>query len=374
MDVEITDLQLHYGDFHAVKGIDLTIEDGSALVLLGPSGCGKTSTMRTVAGLETPTGGRIAIGGRTVFDAEKRINVAPNRRNIGMVFQSYAVWPHRTVRQNVEYPLRVRKVARAARRATVERILELTGLTEYAERGASRLSGGQMQRVALARSLAMSPSVLLLDEPLSNLDALLRENLRNELRRIQQESGLTSVYVTHDQSEALALADKIALMRAGRIVQVGSPSDLFESPTDSEAARFMGFENILPIADGDTGLRLGGRPIAPATTDDVDEIEETVGEASAASPPAGRPAASEFLCVRAENVEILPDGEHGATPATVAVATYQGRGVEYDCHLDGGQRVRVRASGACPRYARGDAVGIRIDADSGLVLSGAARA
>ncbi|MGC5615497.1 ABC transporter ATP-binding protein [Georgenia sp. Z1491] len=367
MDVRMTDLQLHYGDFHAVKDVTLSVDDGSALVLLGPSGCGKTSTMRTIAGLETPSGGRITIGGQPMFDASTRTNVAPNKRNVGMVFQSYAVWPHRTVRENVEFPLRVRRTETAARRRRGDEILALTGLTEYADRGASRLSGGQMQRVALARSLAMNPSVLLLDEPLSNLDALLRENLRNELRRIQQEAGITSVYVTHDQAEALALADRIAMMRAGRVVQTGTPAELFENPVDKDAARFMGFENILEIATGETPVRLAGRYVVPHSDQVADAVtdHETDGEGT---PAQGR----EYLCVRAENVTLTAadDGGTGDTEAEISVVTYQGRSVEYDCVIDGDTTIRVKVGGSAARFSRGDRVRLAVDVEAARILGG----
>ncbi|MGO1174140.1 MAG: ABC transporter ATP-binding protein [Actinomycetaceae bacterium] len=363
MDVRIDDLQLHYDDFHAVKDVTLGVEDGTALVLLGPSGCGKTSTMRTIAGLETPSGGTISIGGKAMFDADRRTNVPPNKRNVGMVFQSYAVWPHRTVRENVEFPLRIRRTDGAERKRRVDEILELSGLTDYAERGASRLSGGQMQRVALARSLAMNPSVLLLDEPLSNLDALLRESLRNELRRIQQESGITSVYVTHDQTEALALADQIAMMRAGRVVQVGAPRDIFEEPADKEVARFMGFENIFRLADAETSVQVAGRYVVPhsdqvSSAVDVDQGAETV--------------AHEYLCVRAEHVrvELAGAGATGDVEAEVAVVTYQGRGVEYDCVVDGGTTIRAKVAGAGAPHSRGDRVVLTVDPTACRVLGG----
>ena len=212
MKITLEHLSLKYGANTVVKDLDLQIADGESLVLLGQSGCGKTSTMRCIAGLEQPSGGRITIGDTVVHDSERRVTVAPYKRNVGMVFQSYAVWPHRTVFENVGFSLKMKKVPKEEAARRVRKALAIVGLADFETRGASQLSGGQMQRVALARSLVMQPSVLLLDEPLSNLDARLRERLRIELREIQLEQNLTTVYVTHDQIEAFALADRIALM------------------------------------------------------------------------------------------------------------------------------------------------------------------
>ena len=227
-----------------MDNLSLDIKKGQLYVLLGPSGCGKTTTMRCIAGLETPQEGRIAVDGRPVLDAQRRINVPTHKRNIGMVFQSYAIWPHKTVFENVAFPLRMQGIKAKAAAGRVSTILEKVGLGGFEDRGASLLSGGQMQRVALARSIAMQPSVLLFDEPLSNLDARLRENLRFEIRALQQEFGFTAVYVTHDQSEALALGDEIAVMKAGRIVQQGNPIELYRNPVSGFVAAFLGVGNI----------------------------------------------------------------------------------------------------------------------------------
>ncbi|TMR14061.1 ABC transporter ATP-binding protein [Nonomuraea zeae] len=270
MKVEVHGLTLTYGDAVAVSDLDLTVDEGESLVLLGQSGCGKTSTMRCIAGLETPTSGVISIGGRPVFDSGSGVNRAPNKRNIGMVFQSYAIWPHMTVFENVAFPLRMKGRKGAEIRAAVRETLELVGLDHLADRGASLLSGGQMQRVALARSLAMQPSVLLLDEPLSNLDARLRHRLRMELRELQLRLGVTSMYVTHDQDEALALADRIALMQSGRIVQIGTPPEIYAQPGSASIAEFLGVDNIIPVTREDgscvrltaTGQKVAVEPYA----------------------------------------------------------------------------------------------------------------
>src|SRR5690349_8619066 len=219
--ITIKDLVIAYGSAVAVHGIDLAVQPGEFVTLLGPSGCGKTTTLRSIAGLERPTGGEIAVDDKIVFSAQKRIFVPPYQRNFGMVFQSYAIWPHMTVFANAAFPLKMRKnkPSQSDIRDKVMRILTVVGLESFADRDATKLSGGQQQRLALARALVMEPELLLLDEPLSNLDAKLRVRLRFELKRIQREVGLTTIYVTHDQGEALALSHEIAVMNEGRIVQ-----------------------------------------------------------------------------------------------------------------------------------------------------------
>ncbi|WP_140984632.1 ABC transporter ATP-binding protein [Asticcacaulis tiandongensis] len=229
----------------AVHDLDLDIADGEFFVLLGPSGCGKTTTLRCVAGLEEPDGGHISIGGDIVADADKGRYVAPENRNVGMVFQSYALWPHMSVRQNVGYPLRVRSYSRDEASKAIGAALELVGLEGYGDRYPSELSGGQQQRVALARAIVARPRLLLFDEPLSNLDTQLRLRLRQDLRRVHTEIGYTAVYVTHDHGEALALADRIAVMNHGRLEQVGTPSEIFLSPRTRFAAEFVGYDNFL---------------------------------------------------------------------------------------------------------------------------------
>src|SRR4051812_36449563 len=229
----------------AVDGVSFTVPAGEIVVLLGPSGCGKTTTLRCVAGLEHPTDGAISIAGRVVSEPARGIAVAPRHRDLGMVFQSYAVWPHMTVRQNVVYPLKHRGVARADAKAKVDETLALVGLSDYAERPVTSLSGGQMQRVALARSIVYRPKLLLLDEPLSNLDAKLRLRLRDDLRRILKAAGITALYVTHDQTEAVALGDRIGVMRDGKLLQMGTPDEIYNRPADLFVANFTGATNEL---------------------------------------------------------------------------------------------------------------------------------
>jgi multiple sugar transport system ATP-binding protein len=229
----------------AVDGVSFAVPAGEIVVLLGPSGCGKTTTLRCVAGLEHPTSGEISIAGNVVSSPEHGILLPPRLRDLGMVFQSYAVWPHMTVRQNVVYPLKHRKIARAEANRRVDEVLELVGLSEYAERPVVALSGGQMQRVALARSIVYRPQLLLLDEPLSNLDAKLRLRLRDDLRIILKQTGMTALYVTHDQAEAVVLGDRIGVMRDGKLLQMGTPDEIYNRPADLFVANFTGATNEL---------------------------------------------------------------------------------------------------------------------------------
>lgn len=236
-------------DSGGIRDIAFEVAAGEFYTLLGPSGCGKTTTLRSVAGLEEPSDGRVTLEDRIIFDFGKGIFVPANRRRLGMVFQSYAVWPHMSVFDNTAFPLRMardRRWSKAEVQQRVMRTLETMGLAALARRSAAQLSGGQQQRLALARALVGEPRLLLLDEPLSNLDALLREQMRSELRRLQKEVGVTAIYVTHDQSEALALSDRIAVMHNGAIVQIGPPRQIYDQPRNAFVATFIGRSNLLP--------------------------------------------------------------------------------------------------------------------------------
>ena len=244
--LEVTDLRKQFAIGRpAIDGVSFAVPAGEIVVLLGPSGCGKTTTLRCVAGLEHPTSGEICIAGRVVSSPERGILVPPRARDLGMVFQSYAVWPHMTVRQNVVYPLKHRDIARGEARRMVDETLALVGLSEYADRAVVALSGGQMQRVALARSIVYRPKLLLLDEPLSNLDAKLRLRLRDDLRVILKQTGMTALYVTHDQAEAVVLGDRIGVMRDGKLLQMDTPDEIYNRPADLFVANFTGATNEL---------------------------------------------------------------------------------------------------------------------------------
>jgi len=243
--VELDQLSKNFGAEAAVRAVTLSVARGEFVTLLGPSGCGKTTTLRCIAGLERPDAGEVRIGGDVVASAERGIYLNPEDRNIGMVFQSYAVWPHMTVFDNVAYGLRVRHAPAAAIRARTTRALDLVGLAGLGERYATKLSGGQRQRVALARAIVYEPKVVLFDEPLSNLDAKLREQMRVELARLQQELGITSIYVTHDQAEALVMSDRVVVMDKGVVQQIGDPQTVYARPANSFVANFIGVANLM---------------------------------------------------------------------------------------------------------------------------------
>ncbi len=242
----IRGLTKRFDEFVAVDALDLDVAPGQIIALLGPSGCGKTTVLRMIAGLARPTAGEIAFEGRPFAAMARGLHIAPEKRNIGMVFQSYALWPHMTVFENVSYPLRLRRVRRDERRRRVMEVLELIGLGGLAEASVMRLSGGQQQRVALARALVYAPSLMLFDEPFSNLDAQLRVQMRIELKALRRKVQMTGLFVTHDQLEALSVADRVAIMRAGRIEQVGPPVEVYERPATRFVRDFLGKVVTLP--------------------------------------------------------------------------------------------------------------------------------
>uniref|UniRef100_A0A9E7ZS63 ABC transporter ATP-binding protein n=1 Tax=Bosea sp. NBC_00436 TaxID=2969620 RepID=A0A9E7ZS63_9HYPH len=254
-DLIIEDLRRSFSGYEALKGISLEARKGEFLTLLGPSGCGKSTTLWLLAGLDRPTGGRITVGDRVMADAEHNLFVRAEQRDIGLVFQTYALWPHMSVRQNVAYPLKLRSVAKAERDRRVEEVLALVELAEQIDKYPYQLSGGQQQRVALARTLVFRPEILLLDEPLSNLDAKLRERARKWLRKLHDQLGITTVFVTHDQHEALALSDRIVVMRNGAIEQIDDPASLYRRPATPFVADFIGTTNFL----AGTGLVFGDK-------------------------------------------------------------------------------------------------------------------
>jgi iron(III) transport system ATP-binding protein len=315
--------------YHALKGIDLAIAAGEFFTLLGPSGCGKTTTLRSVAGLEYPTHGSIRIAGRPVFDAAQGIRLPANRRDLSMVFQSYAIWPHMTVGENVGFPIETAGLSRADRTARVLRALAMVGLDQHLDRPASLLSGGQQQRVALARALVRDSDLLLLDEPLSNLDAQLREQMRGELRALQQRVGKTTLYVTHDQDEALAMSDRMALMRAGEIIEIGTPDALYFRPKRRFTAEFLGRTVLLP-----------GRPIGPQGAGFA--MATAIGPVVAGTGLAAGDNAR-CLAIRPEHIRLSDDPPPAVNGwrGRVAERVFSGRLVEYQIEI-GDQRLTVQ--------------------------------
>jgi iron(III) transport system ATP-binding protein len=325
-EISASGIVLNYGSHRAIDGIDFFIPHGSFTTLLGPSGCGKTTTLRMLAGFERPNEGSIRIGDQIVVDASRRSTfVPPQARQLGVVFQSYALWPHMTVYQQVAYPLIARRVPKATIRSRVEAALNTVKLPNLGAHLPAQLSGGQQQRVALARAIVIEPAVMLLDEPLSNLDAELRGEMRDELADIHRRLGITMVYVTHDQTEALALSDQVLVMRKGRIIERGNPRDIYNSPTTRYGAQFVGasnciMANVVALNDSTGTVRLGsGRTL-------------TVPFA-AAKLPAG---AAVGVAIKPEDVAIVTQTNAANTlSGKVAQLAYLGPRVELAVDCDG---------------------------------------
>ncbi|GHJ42618.1 ABC transporter ATP-binding protein [Streptomyces sp. TS71-3] len=327
---------------HAVGGASFEVRDGELFTLLGPSGCGKTTTLRSVAGLEMPDRGRITLSDRVLFDAVRRVSVPANRRALGMVFQSYAIWPHMTVAKNVSFPLDVlprgRRPGRSEIGERVARLLEVTELSAYASRPATKLSGGQQQRLALARALVVQPELLLLDEPLSNLDAKLRESMRFELKRLQRELGLTAVYVTHDQSEALVMSSRIAVMNEGAIEQIGSPREIYTRPATKFVAEFIGTSNF--VAGVVSSVR--GYEVAVDTPDGRLVCRTESGTSGPAVPPGS--GTDVLLSIRPEALDIATEESAEAVnqwKGEVLTRAYLGDAVDHVVRV-GKREMRIR--------------------------------
>ncbi|MCU1584801.1 MAG: transporter ATP-binding protein [Microbacteriaceae bacterium] len=329
--VELVDVVKDYAGHRALTGVNLTMAPGEFIALLGPSGCGKTTVLRALSGLEQVNGGRILIDGVDV------VNTPVNKRDIGMVFQSYSLFPHMTVLQNVEFGLQMRKVDAASRRRRASEALEMVGLGELGSRYAHQLSGGQQQRVALARALVTRPRVLLLDEPLSALDAKVRVQLRDEIRRIQTDLGITTLFVTHDQEEALAVADRVAVMNAGNIEQIGTPEELYLNPATSFVADFIGLSNQLDgELDTDTGtIAIYGHELS------------ALGAGHAGGPVTAY--------VRPEDIELAADG----IPGTVVSTSFLGSVRRTTVRLGDGTLVAVQHD-VSARPQSGDGVHVRL--------------
>jgi putative spermidine/putrescine transport system ATP-binding protein len=346
MALDVQSLRKNFGAFEAVKGISFELETGSFLSLLGPSGCGKTTTLRMIAGFEFPTSGRILLGGRDVTQ------LAARRRNIGMVFQSYALFPHLSAAENVAFGLDTRHVGRAEREERVKRALAMVRMNGFEAKMPKQLSGGQQQRIALARALVIEPDLLLLDEPLSALDLKLREEMRDEIHRIVRELGITTVFVTHDQGEALVLSDVVAVMNAGVIEQIGSPQDVYRAPATRFAADFIGGANVLAGRREAVDARL-------FVTDAgiVVPISECGGAVA--------------IAVRPEDIQMSPlvDGQttNGQNRARIRRSRFLGNLVEHTVATAKGHTLTIRADSRLP-YVEGDSVELTFRADRVVVL------
>ncbi len=322
-EVRIEHVFKRFGSVTAVDDFNLVVKDGEFVSILGPSGCGKTTTLRMIAGFERATEGEIYIGDHCVSSSIKGTFAPPEKRDIGMVFQSYAVWPHMTVADNVGYPLKIQKVDKAERERRVQEILELVHLGEYSKRYPNQLSGGQQQRVALARALVARPGLLLLDEPLSNLDAKLRESMRFEIQEIQKQTGITVVYVTHDQSEAMAMSDRVVVMSMGVVQQVGAPYEIYTHPANKMVADFIGLVNFI---DGEVK---GDRVFIKGSSVSFPNTAKVSGKAT--------------IAVRPENITMSLSG--GLIHGKLAHRFYLGDSGDYLVHV-GDHDIRVIVKGA----------------------------
>ncbi len=356
--VAITGLTKRFGDVAAVSGLDLTVRPGELVALLGPSGCGKTTTLRLVAGFLAPEAGQIRVGDRVLSSAAAV--VPPERRRMAMIFQSYALWPHMTVAQNVAYGLRFAGVPRGDRERKVEEMLKAVQLAGYGARYPGELSGGQQQRVAVARALVVEPEILLLDEPLSNLDASLREEMRFEIRRLHERFAITTLYVTHDQAEAMVISDRVAVLRDGRVAQIGVPQELFEQPRTRFVAEFIGKTNLIDtVADGADTVTRGALRLRVA----ADGLS---------------PRAPAVVSVRPHHISLGPLAGAAAAAAdvnvltgTVVRASYLGETVDYQVRLDGSDVV-WRVIGPAPAHVRpGEAVSVRVPRGACVLLPSA---
>ena len=337
-----------FDNFTAVKNFSARVEDGKFITLLGPSGCGKTTTLRMIAGFIEPTVGEIIIGKEIVYRS-KEFFVPPENRNIGMVFQSYAVWPHMNLLDNVSYPLKIRKISKKERYAKAAQVLEMVKLEGMGQRYPHQLSGGEQQRVALARALIVNPYVMLLDEPLSNLDAKLREQMRFEIKELQKKTKVTIIYVTHDQAEAMAMSDEIIVMNKGEIQQIGKPEEIYENPANKFVANFIGLTNFIPCKVSEDRKYLivkdgKGSKIKYAVSE-KHKKEEVI------------------LCVRLEDITLKPYDE-GEMNGQVIRATYLGNLVDYLLQVG---EITMRVQLKDRRFSIGDKVSLIIDKEKILL-------
>jgi putative spermidine/putrescine transport system ATP-binding protein len=346
--ITLTSLTKRFGEVVAVDGLYLRIAEGELVALLGPSGCGKTTTLRMIGGFESPTEGSIRIGEQEVT------RLPPEKRNCGMVFQNYALFPHLTVQENVAFGLEMRGLKRSEIRERTARILEKVGLKGMQDRRPRQLSGGQQQRTALARALVISPAVLLLDEPLANLDAKLREEMRFYIRQLQREFHITTVYVTHDQAEAMVLADRIAVMMEGRLCQLGAAEDLYRRPASADVADFVGVTNLLPATVKE---RNGNRVL----------LETPVGLVAAEGGDRLRPGDSGWLSIRPEDLELGDREDGNRIRGTVRARAFLGNLADYRIEVAGGHLLRVQAEPGA-RHREGDEVVLSFNPESAWAI------
>jgi len=338
--IEIRDLLKQFKNLAAVNHIDLEVEEGEMLTLLGPSGCGKTTTLRCIAGLEKPEGGDIVIDAKSMI-AEGFVQ--PSKRGIGMVFQNYAVWPHMKVYKNIVYGLKLDRVPNQKIKERAQQVLELVGLAGLEDRYPGQLSGGQQQRVALARALVRSPKVLLLDEPLSNLDAKLREKMRFEIKSLVRRMGITAVYVTHDQAEAMVISDRIAVMNAGKVEQIGTPEAIYEKPANRFVADFIGTMNFIPCEVVEV---LKGSEYVYVRTEFGEKML-----CKASDPAATTPGSKVFASIRPENIEVFTEPQNGENvfKGTIAHRAYLGNFLYFFVSMGGDDMIRVQVSHQLPQ-------------------------
>ena len=351
----------------AAQDVNFAVAEGQLFTLLGPSGCGKTTTLRSIAGLERPKSGEISVNGRVVYSSSRRVFVAPNRRGFGMVFQSYAIWPHMTVFENAAFPLEVgdRRYTRQQVREKVMRVLTAVHLDELSTRDATKLSGGQQQRLALARALVMEPQLLLLDEPLSNLDAKLREKMRFELKRLQRELKITTVYVTHDQSEALALSRQIAVMNEGHILQIGTPREIYERPSSQFVADFVGNTNFI---DGEVTSVAGQTTTEAGHCDYRYVVRTAMGEITVLSDLELGCGERVAVSVRPEDVELAevrPAGEN-VWEGRVDQKVFLGEAVDFQVRV--GDRTLLSRRHPTLRTKVEDAIFVQLSPEKCVVL------
>ena len=352
--LELRSVGKRFGEVAAVDSVDLSIRRGEFLTLLGASGCGKSTTLRLIAGLDDVDSGQILLDGRPIHD------MPAHRRETAMVFQSYALFPHMTVRQNVAFGLEARRVERRDIGVRVEAALRLVELDAFGARYPRQLSGGQQQRVALARAIVTEPKALLLDEPLSNLDAKLRDRLRVELRALQQKRGVTTIYVTHDQGEAMSLSDRVVFMAGGRIVEIGTPQDIYQRPRFRSTAEFLGIANLLEAR-------------VAATAEGAATLDTPLGRLVVDSSVPVASGETVLACFRPEDIHLGASKDTAQTAGRIAHAAYLGAMTDYVVELSGGLSLRVHVPGA-PAWSLGDQVAVALPRRAALIRSEIGRA